>query len=279
MVDREKRKMEGEIKRLKRRLQRKDKELKETKLESQSLLAELESAYKELRDTQEEMLRREKLASTGSLAAGVAHEIRNPLSVIGMSVQYLHSKFGEDDPRREYTKAVIDKVERLDRVTKELIDFSRPRELNLQTRDLHRSLNNVLTLSEAKCKHQRVKIIKRYAKNIPPVVMDEELVEQVFLNLVSNALEAMPRGGKLLVSTSHLPEEGKIAIEFRDTGRGISSKEKKYIFDPFYSTKTNGTGLGLSISQRIIDDHRGSTEVKSRKGRGTTFTIVLPVKG
>ncbi len=262
---------------LEKRVKERTKELEGAKNEAETLLAELDEAYKELRRTHDELVRRERLIAAGGLAAGVAHEIRNPLSIIGMSVQYLHSKFKEGDPRREFTEAISDKVEKLDRVTRGLIDYARPRKLNLKKRDIHKILDRVLRLIKHKCKIQKVKIVKRYAKRMPRIRVDDDLMEQVFLNLISNALWAMPNGGSLTVSTKNRKAAGSLEIKFTDTGCGIPEKEINRIFDPFFTSKPEGSGLGLSIVHRIIEDHEGSIDVESEVKKGTTFTIRLPL--
>ncbi|MBI3319785.1 MAG: PAS domain-containing protein [Candidatus Omnitrophica bacterium] len=256
-------------------------ELSRTQSESESLLAELDEAYRQLKGAQEELVRRERLAASGELAAGVAHEIRNPLSIIGMSIQYLHSKLSPGHAFREFTSAIIKKVERLDKITTQLISYGRPRELKLEARDVHRNLNQVLRLASPKCKAQGVKIVRRVDRKLPKVTCDHDLMDQVFTNLVTNALEAMPNGGGVLTVETQLDREKQQAIvSIADTGRGIPPKVQAQLFKPFFTTKRNGTGLGLAISHRIIDHHHGTITCASKtrgSQRGTTFTIRLPI--
>jgi PAS domain S-box-containing protein len=256
-------------------------ELSRTQSESESLLVELDEAYRKLRSTQDELVRRERLAASGELAASVAHEIRNPLSIIGMSIQYLHAKLSPGHAFRGFTSAIIKKVERLDKITTQLINYGRPKELELQARDLHRDFNQVLKLAHFKSRAQGVKIVRRFDRGLQKVTCDHDLLDEVFTNLVTNALEVMPNGGVLTVETQWDPEHQQAVIQIADTGHGVSPKVKAQFFKPFFTTKRNGTGLGLAISHRIIDHHHGSITCTSKtRGtqRGTTFTIRLPLK-
>jgi PAS domain S-box-containing protein len=255
-------------------------ELSRTQSESESLLAELDEAYRQLKGAQEELVRRERLAASGELAAGVAHEIRNPLSIIGMSIQYLHSKLSPGHAFREFTSAIIKKVERLDKITTQLIGYGRPRELKLEARDVHRNISQGLRLATPKCKAQGVKIIRRFDRKLPKVTCDHDLMDQVFTNLVTNALEAMPKGGALTIETQFDTERRQAIISIADTGCGIPPKVHGQLFKPFFTTKRNGTGLGLAISHRIIDHHHGGISCTSKtrgSKRGTTFTLRLPI--
>jgi len=257
-------------------------ELSRTQSESESLLAELDEAYRQLKGAQEELVRRERLAASGELAAGVAHEIRNPLSIIAMSIQYLHSKLSPGHTFREFTSAIIKKVERLDKITTQLISYGRPRELKLEARDVRRNLNQVLHLATSKCKIQGVKIVKRFDRKLPKVRCDHDLMDQVFTNLVTNAVEAMPKRGILTIETRFDADEVKnqAVIVLSDTGHGIPPKVQAQLFKPFFTTKRNGTGLGLAISHRIIDHHHGTITCASKtrgSKRGTIFTIRLPI--
>jgi len=257
-------------------------ELSRTQSESESLLAELDEAYRQLKGAQEELVRRERLAASGELAAGVAHEIRNPLSIIAMSIQYLHSKLSPGHTFREFTSAIIKKVERLEKITTQLISYGRPRELKLEARDVRRNINQVLRLASPKCEAQGVKIVRRFDRKLPKVTCDHDLMDQVFTNLVTNAVEAMPKRGVLTIETRFDADEVKnqAVIVLSDTGHGVPPKAQAQLFKPFFTTKRNGTGLGLAISRRIIDHHHGVIACTSKtrgSQRGTIFTIRLPI--
>ncbi len=254
------------------------------KTHAQHLAEELERTLKELREKEEEMVRREKVLATGEMAASLAHEIRNPLSVISMSVQYLQSKFKSKDPNREFTEAIIRKVERLDSMTKHLITYGRRNHLKLVRRNINRSLDRTLSLMKIHCRSQRIAIIRRYTRWLPLVTVDEEMIDQVFTNIITNAVQAMPGGGRLILETGYDAKKGEVLIKISDTGAGISLKYRKSLFKPFFSTKKEecGSGLGLTISHRIVTDHGGTISVQTRRSRtnhGTTFTIRLPING
>ncbi len=250
--------------------------MREIKQKSGDLLTELDNAYKLLRKTQEELIIKEKLSIAGGLAAGVAHELRNSLNIIGISVQYLHDKFNPGDERREFTNAIMNKVEKLNSVTTDLIHFARPQNPRFKKGNIHKILDRTISLVKFKCIVQKVSVVRAYAANLPLIEIDNELMEQVALNLIDNALWAMHERGKLIISTMIFPENYFIEIKFTDTGCGISRKDISRIFDPFFTLRENGTGLGLSIVHRIVDEHKGSIEVESKLKKGTTFKIKLP---
>jgi signal transduction histidine kinase len=265
------------VEKLKRKLHEKDEKMKELKQETRSFIDELDSAYKELRKTQEELIVKEKLNVVGGLATGIAHEIRSSLNVIGMSVQHLHNKFNPGDERREFTEAVLDKVEKLNRVASDLVQFARPHEPNFQKSDVHEILDRVLNLVKFKCVVQKVKIKKNYESYLPQIMVDKELIETVFLNLLDNALWSMPKGGDLTISTSNSNKRNSVEVKMSDSGVGISPSDRQHIFDPFFTRKESGSGLGLSIVHRIIEEHTGYITVESELKKGTTFLIKLPV--
>ena len=244
--------------------------------ESGDLLEELDDAYKLLRKTQEELIIKEKLSMAGGLAAGVAHELRNSLNIIGISVQYLHDKFNPGDERREFTKAIMNKVEKLNLVTTDLIHFARPQHPQFKKANIHKILDRTLSLVKFKCIVQKVRVVRNYAANLPCIEIDNELMEQVTLNLIDNALWAMPERGKLIIGTRMFDDNNLIEINFTDTGCGMPRKDVSRIFDPFFTQRENGTGLGLSIVHRIIETHKGSIDVESELKKGTTFRIRLP---
>lgn len=262
---------------LKKDSERKIKKLRVIEQESDDLLTELDNAYKLLRKTQEELIIKEKLSMAGGLAAGVAHELRNSLNIIGISVQYLHDKFNPGDERREFTKAIMNKVEKLNSVTTDLIHFARPQNPEFKKANIHKILDRALSLVKFKCIVQKVRVVRNYAANLPFIEIDKELMEQVALNLIDNALWAIPERGKLVIATRVVsPENNFIEMKFTDTGCGISRKNLSRIFDPFFTQRNNGTGLGLSIVHRIVETHKGSIDVESEPNIGTTFRITLP---
>ncbi|MBI5183427.1 MAG: GHKL domain-containing protein, partial [Nitrospinae bacterium] len=261
-------------------LKKKEKKLQEEKRKVKELSEELDIAYKRLKTTQDEFLRGERISTTGGIAAGLAHEIKNPLAIIGMTIHYLQSKLSEYDPKRELTHAIIKNVERLERVTKELSSYGRPINLNIRRQNLHRCLNLNLALVKPKCIVQRIKIRKRYSR-LPLIEMDDEQMDKVFLNIMDNAVKAMHRGGVLTISTE-FDEEAKIAIiRIHNTGPPIKRRHLPHIFEPFYTIdrRGEGTGLGLTIAQSVVLRHDGQITVKSEssgKDKGTTFIIRLP---
>jgi len=255
---------------------RKNKKLRVIEQESGDLLTELDDAYKLLRKTQEELIIKEKLSMAGGLAAGVAHELRNSLNIIGISVQYLHGKFNPGDEKREFTKAIMNKVEKLNSVTTDLIHFARPQNPEFKKANIHKILDRALSLVKFRCIVQKVRVVRNYAANLPSIEIDKELMEQVALNLIDNALWAMPERAKLVIATRISPENNFIEMKFTDTGCGISRKDLSRIFDPFFIQRDNGTGLGLSIVHRIVETHKGSIDVESEPNIGTTFRIKLP---
>jgi signal transduction histidine kinase len=262
---------------LKKKLKEKDRKLKEVKQETRVFLNELDMAYKELRKTQEELILKEKLSVAGGFATGIAHEIKSSLNVIAMSVQHLHTKFSPGDDRREFTGAVLEKVEKLNSLATELIQFARPHEPDIKKNDIHDVVDRVLNLVKFKCVVQKIKIQKRYSPRIPKVSIDKELMEQVILNIVDNALWAMPKGGDLIITTRNSANNGSVEVKISDTGLGIAPSDCSRIFDPFFTKKADGTGLGLSIVHRIIEEHKGIINVESQLNKGTTFLIRLPV--
>ena len=254
-------------------------ELRGAKEESDNLLSALDKAYRNLKETQDELIRRERALAGGELSAHIAHEIRNPLSIIGMSVQYLESKFEPNDPRREFTDAIIKKVDRLDNITKELITFGRPLKFRMKRHNLKRLLSRILSLIKPRCKAQKITVVKDYCDELQDVLIDDGHMEEVFTNIITNALDVMSKGGKLTVRTELDEAQKKAVVRISNTGHGIPKKDMPNLFKPFFTTKKQGTGLGLAISHRIVTEHKGTISVESSvrsENKETTFIIRLP---
>jgi two-component system, NtrC family, sensor histidine kinase HydH len=230
---------------------------------------------REIRDLQERVRRSERLASLGRLAAGVAHEIRNPLSSIRGFAQYFQQRLKGQEKEQEYAAIMIKEVDRLNRVITELLDFARPKEPHRESHRLEELLGHSLKLLEPELIKRNVKVEKHVDPNLPPAMVDRDQLSQAFLNLLLNSLESMENGGKIEIALTNVPP--KLQISIRDTGRGIPAEDVGKVFDPFFSTKRRGTGLGLSIVYQIVEIHGGDIQVESREGMGTTFRVTLPV--
>ena len=225
----------------------------------------------------DELIRSARMSAIGELASGVTHEIRNPLAIMATSVQYLDEKLALHDPKREFTKVINKNIKAIDTIVKRMLDFARPTPLRPQSTNINRLLEETYWLIKGKASMQRVKIIRQYTRRLPKIMADEKSLGEVFLNLMMNALQSMLKGGWLRINTDFHQKENLISIQFRDNGEGIPPDYQKQIFNPFFTTRKEGIGLGLSLSQRIINDHHGTIKVDSHVGKGTTFTIKLPV--
>jgi signal transduction histidine kinase len=232
------------------------------------------------------MKERDRLAALGEMAAGLAHEIRNPLGAIKGAAQFLDPKHltGED---AEFLGVIIEEVNRLNGVVTQFLDYSRPLKQSYAPMDLNDVLQRTVKLLQGEADSSKLEIKVDLASDLPKVFGDAEQLKQVFINLAQNAIQAMPAGGSLTIRTMRDPESSfrlssplrtqeLVEVRFADTGKGIPSQELRHIFVPFYTTKEKGTGLGLAISQRIIKSHSGSISVRSTVGEGTEFIIRLP---
>lgn len=228
-----------------------------------------------LRQREEELRRADRLSALGELSAGLAHEIRNPLASIKGTAEILADRFQPHEREYEFAHILIKEVNRLNRVVTEFLDFARPRSPRLMPSDLNELVQSVLLLTERKAQGHGVAVETQLAPGLPRVRIDPEQIKQVLLNLVLNAVDAMPHGGALTVETA-LADDA-VRCRLSDTGKGIRREDLGRIFNPFFTTKPDGTGLGLSIAHRILEAHRGRIEVSSQEGAGTTFTLTLPV--
>jgi signal transduction histidine kinase len=250
--------------------------------------AELKAAYQklneytqQLKDSQEQLIQSEKLSSLGQLAASIAHEVNNPLSGVLTYTQLLAKRISSDRSSKESTLDYLAKMEsELTRSTgmiRNLLDFARQSAPTLVETDLNDVINRVLELTAHTAKLNKVEVIKELDPALPKLTADPNQLQQVCTNLVVNAIQAMPQGGKLTLRTS--PDKGQLKLEVQDTGYGISPENMRKLFTPFFSTKkeVKGVGLGLAVSYGIIQRHRGKIDVQSTEGKGTTFTVYLPV--
>jgi len=242
-------------------------------------LNQLAQSHKELSATQQQLIQSEKMASVGQLAAGVAHEVNNPLGTILLYSHMLLEKLGNRDARREELEIIAKEATRCRDIVRGLLDFARQRKLQIENIDLNHIVSEVLSLASKQPSFQKVEIIKALEPSLPLMSGDPVQLKEVFWNIVSNAGEAMPEGGKVIVSSRFNNGGGSIEVTIRDTGLGIPEENLNKIFMPFFTTKKigQGTGLGLAIAYGIVKMHRGSIDVESQQREGTTFVVKLPV--
>lgn len=229
----------------------------------------------EVRMLQEEVRRKEKLAALGSMAAGVAHEIRNPLSSIKGMASYLGKKFIEGSDDREAADVMASEVDRVNRVISELLYYARPSALELKPENINKVLEHSLQLVRQDAQMKNIEIKWSGSQNLPRLLLDADRFYQCLLNLYLNAIQAMTGGGVLSIKS--YPYNNRIKVEISDTGKGIAPENLAKIFDPYFTTKPSGTGLGLAISQKIIEAHRGRMEATSTPDKGTVVTITIPI--
>lgn len=220
----------------------------------------------------------EKLAALGGLAAGFAHEVRNPLGAIKTSAQFLQNKLDATDFRYRFTQLMIREVERLDQLVERLLTFTRPSEKDLQYQDIHALIDEMLTIAVLKFDAQKLVITKEYGNDLPHFFVDGKRLQQAFLNILLNAVDAMVAGGELIIKTAFESEKQLVTIEFGNTGTEIPVDLRQKIFEPFFTTKPRGSGLGLAIVKQIVLEHNGKIEVDTMNGKGTVFKITLPLE-
>lgn len=252
-----------------------------------------------VRDLKERMRRSDRLATLGMIAAGIAHEVKNPLVGISGAAQLMKSelrpverksrKGGTSKNLIEYLDVILREAGRLNRVLEGILDFTRLKPLEIKPCNIHSILDHVLLLNEEDARRSNVTLSRLYDPSLPDVAGNRDQLIQVFLNIVRNAIEAMPRGGKLTMVTrmsdqfTSVQADGKkhrlMVVKVSDTGPGIKQEHLNDIFTPFFTTKDNGVGLGLALSYQIIQEHLGTIRVESREKEGTTFSVYLPLAG
>ena len=235
----------------------------------------VKNTNEERKNRKEESVLSERLAFTGRIAASIAHEIRNPLTNVSMSVRQLKEAFSQDSPWAKHIEIIIRNTERINFLITELLNCARPPKLNVQPHDINGILENTLDSIKAKITSHQVEIRKDYCPGFPVISVDREQMTRVFSNVMINALDAMPEGGVMTVTTEI--EGGYFVVKIEDTGTGIPEEDIIRIFDPFFSTKASGIGLGLSMTYGTIVSHGGTISVESDQEKGTLFTISIPI--
>ncbi len=231
----------------------------------------------DLKNLEKKISQHERLAAIGKMAAGVAHEVRNPLSSIKGLALLLKGKFAGESKERKTAGLLIQEVDRLNRAITELLSFTRPAALDLQEVDVGELLRKELQLIEADINKLGVSVKCEIEADLKPITADLDRLNQVFLNLLLNSLQAMREGGILGIKAENSPTENQVVVTVQDTGCGISADLQAQVFYPYFTTKPGGTGLGLAMSQKIITDHGGTISLESMEGQGTIVTVTLPI--
>lgn len=233
----------------------------------------------EIKRLQDQVRRNERLSALGNLAAGVAHEIRNPLSSIKGFATYLAGKIKTEGPDKEAAKVMIQEVDRLNRVVSELLEFAKPGQPVLKHEDINAVVERALRLAGSDASAKGIAVRFKRDDSLPLPSMDAERLTQALLNLFLNAIQSMEQGGVLEVTAFCEGSPRRLAVRIVDTGKGMPKDVLANIFNPYFTTKSSGTGLGLAIVHRIVEGHGGEIKVESQPGQGTTFTILLPLEG
>jgi len=248
----------------------------ELKTFSQQMEEKIQKTTADLKKTEAQLIRSEKLAALGQLAAGIAHEIRNPLTSINILIHSMTENLPSGDSHKEDLKVIEEEIHRMNEILDQFLRFAKPATPLLEKADVSSIFEETLQLLRPHIEKQIIVVEKEF-QSLPIILMDREQMKQVFLNLLLNAIQAMPGGGHLTLRGRNSEDGQWIHISIQDSGIGISSENINKLFDPFFSTKEGGIGLGLSITHRIIDQHHGKIEVESAPGNGTLFTIWLPI--
>lgn len=239
---------------------------------------EIENAYLNLKETQRYLSESEKLASIGKMAAMMAHEIRNPLGAISNSVGVLKKYSLRQDETNELLTLVEDELERLNKMTEDFLSFAKPSHLKRDKTDLNTVLAETLSLlTTGKTNFSEIIFQKSFTPDIPLLMLDRNHIKQVFINILMNSIQAMPKGGEITIQTRYSKEADEVQITFADTGIGMAEDELSQVFQPFYTTKDKGLGLGLNIIHKIIKEHGGYITLSSKEGAGTEIRLSFPV--
>jgi PAS domain S-box-containing protein len=248
---------------------------------SDSCLITLEDINERVR-LEEQLIQSEKLAGMGLLAATIAHELGNPLSIMSSTLQYIHDAVTNQTIQAssiiEAIDTIMDSIEQMHGLLRSLSGFTGSQRPHFEPTNLCRVLSQMLVFIHKEAETREINVYHQFDDNLPDCYVVPREIKQVFLNLLKNAIEAMPNGGDLHIRLHYAENKDAICVDITDTGHGISEAELYLIFRPFYSTKTDGTGLGLSFCRRVADEHGGEIRIKSELGKGSTFSVILPIK-
>ncbi|MBM4141761.1 MAG: two-component sensor histidine kinase, partial [Nitrospira sp.] len=232
------------------------------------------------RALEEKLREAEHLSAVGQLSRSIAHELRNPLNFISLSIDHLKEKYApSENAKKEKFESLMasikQEIQRLNNLVGDFLDYGKPLKFNLQEVDVGNIIEEVMSLVWAKAEKDNIEIFKQYGV-LPRLYLDPELVKTCIFNVVLNAFQAMPEGGKLTLRTQ--TSDNRVSIIFEDTGIGISKETLSKVFNPFFSTKISGLGLGLALTKRVIEEHKGKVDFQSREGKGSTVTISFPIQ-
>ena len=256
--------------------------LKETNHRLEQTLGKLQAKTSDLAAMTQQLWQASKLATMGELAASIAHELNNPLATISLRIESLAGDFANDEPKSHVLEIIADEVERMGKLIGNLLQFSRHSSQEISTLDIREEIENALELVEYHLRSRKIEVVREFDATLQMIQADRQQLRQVFLNLLTNASDAMPHGGTLVIWVTSVeePESGVrgVRIELTDSGPGITATDLEKIWEPFFTTKSEGkgTGLGLAISRRAIEAHNGTIAIESELGKGTTVTIFLP---
>jgi signal transduction histidine kinase len=245
-------------------------------LENSVMYSTISKQYEELKLTKDKLNEADKLASLGTMAAGMAHEIKNPLSSMKVFSQLLHERYEDPEFRKKFEEIIPKEIGRIDRIVEGLLSFAKSPELQISQVSVQEALEEILTDLKEDIERSGVNIEKRYGAAVN-IQADREQLIRAFSNIILNAVQAMPGGGKLDIELGENKPSKSVTVKITDTGHGIQKEHLNHIFDPFFTTKHYGTGLGLTITRSVIDRHKGTIDIQSEAGKGTTVIVTLPV--
>jgi signal transduction histidine kinase len=244
-----------------------------------TLMSDVTNARSALRRSRQRALSAEKLASVGKLAASVAHEIRNPLIAVKLWLTAIQKKRKTDPELCRDLEMVSDEITRLDCIVRDFLEFSRPRPLNIESLQIAPLLDETLELVGRRFEESRINSVRKYTAELPPIMGDGKQLKQVFINLLNNAIDVIPKGGEIRVIAGSACDPGArqmVVVRIQDTGPGMPEDVRQRLFEPFFTTKESGTGLGLCIAAGIMTRHAGRLVLESSDGQGTTFAVWIP---